>query len=254
MNDSDRSMTGDSRTAERTESWNDRTLRLLGPESVERLARASVLVVGVGGVGGYAAEMLVRAGVGKLTLIDADCVAPSNLNRQLVSLRSNIGMPKTILYAERFHDINPEAVIDALQIYLSADQVEELLDNDFDYVLDCIDTVGPKVALLSQCMRRRVPVISSMGAGGRVDPTKVGYFDIWRTREDGLARAVRQQFRKLGVHGELLTVSSTEAPDRGSIIDVPAANKRTSYGTLSTIPSLFGLLMANHVIRKISGR
>lgn len=244
----------DTTKTEHPESWNDRTLRLLGEESVDRLSRASVLVVGVGGVGGYAAEMLVRSGVGKLTLIDADSVAPSNLNRQLIATRSTIGMPKTIMYAERFHDINPEACIDALQIYLTADQTDELLDSGFDYVLDCIDTVAPKVALLSRCMRRRIPVISSMGAGGRVDPTKVGYADIWSTREDGLARAVRQNFRKLGIKGELLTVSSTEAPDRGAIIDVHSENKRSSYGTLPTIPSLFGILMANHVIRKLSGR
>lgn len=146
------------------ERWDDRTERLLGFDAMERLRDASVLIVGAGGVGGYAAEMLVRSGIGKMTVIDADNVAESNINRQLIALRSNVGRSKAIMYAERFHDINPEAVIDALQMYVGEDEVDEILDGDFDYVLDCIDTVGPKVALLSRCLRRRVPVVSSMGA------------------------------------------------------------------------------------------
>ena len=153
------------------ERWDDRTERLLGFDAMERLRDASVLIVGAGGVGGYAAEMLVRSGIGKMTVIDADNVAESNINRQLIALRSNVGRSKAIMYAERFHDINPEAVIDALQMYVGEDEVDEILDGDFDYVLDCIDTVGPKAALLSRCLRRRVPVVSSMGAGGRIDPT-----------------------------------------------------------------------------------
>lgn len=236
------------------EAWDDRTIRLLGKESYERLREAKVLVIGVGGVGGYAAEMLVRSGVGNLTLIDADHVAPSNINRQLIATRTTIGLPKSIMYAERFHDINPEANIDALQMYLGAGEADEVLDENFDFVLDCIDTVAPKVSLLERCIRRRVRVISSMGAGGRVDITKIGYCDLWRTREDGLARAVRQNLRKLGVRGDLMTVCSSEASDKGSLLYAEGRNKRTSYGTLATVPAMFGLYMANYAIRKIAGK
>lgn len=234
------------------ERWDDRTERLLGFDAMERLRDASVLIVGAGGVGGYAAEMLVRSGIGKMTVIDADNVAESNINRQLIALRSNVGRSKAIMYAERFHDINPEAVIDALQMYVGEDEVDEILDGDFDYVLDCIDTVGPKVALLSRCLRRRVPVVSSMGAGGRIDPTKVCYMDLWQTRDDGLARAVRQRLRKAGVRSPLTTVCSMEPAGKHSLLEVEETNKRPSYGTLASIPALFGIFMANHAIRAIA--
>ncbi|MEE1021795.1 MAG: tRNA threonylcarbamoyladenosine dehydratase [Muribaculaceae bacterium] len=234
-----------------SEAWDDRTRRVLGEEAVERLADASVLIVGVGGVGGYAAEMLVRSGVGKLTLIDADKVAESNINRQIIALRSTVGMPKSIIAAERLHDINPAASIDCLQMYLDPAQVDEILDAEFDFVLDCIDTVAPKAALLTRCLLRRVPVISSMGAGGRIDPTKVCYSDIWSTRDDGLARAVRHHLKKNGVRRSLMTVCSTEPVRKQSLMEINDTNKRTSYGSLAAIPSIFGIYMANYVIRKI---
>lgn len=234
------------------ERWDDRTRRLLGDEACDRLAGASVLIVGVGGVGGYAAEMLARAGVGHLTLIDADRVAPSNINRQLIATNGTVGESKTILFAKRFHEINPAARIDALQMYLEPDRVDELLDEPFDFVLDCIDTVAPKVSLISHCLRRRIPIISSMGAGGRTDPTKVGYRDIWSTRDDGLARAVRQRLKKAGLHGRLTTVCSSEVPNHNSIIEVEGEHKRSSFGTLATIPAMFGIYMAAHVIKKLT--
>lgn len=234
------------------EAWDDRTRTLLGDEAITRLAAARVLVVGTGGVGGYAAEMLCRSGIGHLTLVDADRVAPSNLNRQLIALRSTLGEPKTRLFAERFHDINPDAEITSLQEFLTPETVDALLDRGFDYVVDCIDTVAPKVALLAACLRQRIPVIASMGAGGRTDPTKAGYADLWETREDGLARAVRQRLRKLGLRRQLLTVSSSEAPRAQSVIAIDGRNKRSSFGTLATIPSLFGILLANHVIMRLS--
>lgn len=231
------------------ENWDNRTRRLLGDEGADRLAAASVLVVGVGGVGGYAAEMLARSGVGALTLIDADNVAPSNINRQLIATHSTIGQPKVVLFAERFHDINPSATISAIKDFLTPENVEEtVLGSHFDYVIDAIDTVAPKVALLECCLRHGIPVISSMGAGGRIDPTKVGYFDLWETREDGLARAVRTRMKKDGVRRKLKVVASTEKPRSHSLLEVEAVNKRTSYGTIATIPALFGIFLANHVI------
>lgn len=238
---------------EAPELWDDRTRTLLGDEGVDRLAAARVLVVGVGGVGGYAAEMLARAGVGHLTLIDADDVAPSNINRQLIALHSTIGQPKTELFGHRFRDINPAVRVDGRREFLTPEMVDTLLDEGFDYVIDAIDTVAPKVSLIAGCMRRGVRVISSMGAGGRVDPSKVEYADLWDTVEDGLARAVRQRLKRLGLRRRLQVVSSREAPHRHAVIDLDLRNKRSSYGTLATIPAIFGIMLAARVINHIAG-
>lgn len=236
------------------ELWNDRTLRLIGNDAAERLRRARVLVVGVGGVGGYAVEMLARTGVGHITVIDADNVAESNLNRQLIATRSTVGSSKVMLFTERIHDINHEAGILALQDFVTPDNVADILSQqDYDYVIDAIDTVAPKTALIIECMKRHIPVISSMGAGGRVDPTRCGYTDLWSTREDGLARAVRQRLKKAGMHRPLTVVASDEAPHTSSLIALDTRNKRTSYGTIATIPSIFGILLASHVIRRLAG-
>ncbi len=231
--------------------WNSRTRLLLGEEGVRRLASARVLVAGVGGVGGYAAEILARTGVGHLTLADADTVSVSNLNRQLIALIPDIGRSKTELFANRFREINPEIDVATTDRFISADNVAELLDEGFDFVVDAIDTVAPKTALIAECMRRRIPVISSMGAGGRTDASKIGYADLWETREDGLARAVRQRLKKAGLRRPLKTVSSTEAPRKGAIIEVNERNKMSSYGTVAAIPAIFGIMAAQYVINKL---
>lgn len=231
--------------------WNSRTRLLLGEEGVTRLASARVLVAGAGGVGGYAAEILARTGVGHLTLADADTVSVSNLNRQLIALIPNIGRSKTELFANRFREINPEIDVTTTDRFISADNVAELLDEGFDFVVDAIDTVAPKTALIAECMRRRIPVISSMGAGGRTDVSKIGYADLWDTREDGLARAVRQRLKKAGLRRPLKTVSSTEAPRKGAIIEVNERNKMSSYGTVAAIPAIFGIMAAQYVINKL---
>ena len=232
--------------------WDARTRTLLGDEACERLAGARVLVVGVGGVGGYAAEMLARSGVGHLTLIDADCVAPSNINRQIIALQSNIGAPKVDLFAGRFRDINPQIRVDARRLFLSPENVDAILNEGYDYVIDAIDTVAPKVALISRSLERGVKIISSMGAGGRVDPSKVRYADIWDTREDGLAKAVRSRLKKMGLRRRLRVVASEEPPRRHSLIDTEERNKRSSFGTLATIPSLFGIYLASAVITSLT--
>lgn len=235
------------------ETRDNRTRRLLGDDRFKLLQKASVLVVGVGGVGGYAAEMLARTGVGNLTLIDADDVAESNINRQLIATIPTIGEPKVILFAERFHEINPDAHINAIKDFLTPENINEIFSgNQFDYVIDAIDTVAPKVALIEHCLRHKIPVISSMGAGGRVDPTKIGYFDLWETRDDGLAKAVRRKMKNDGVRHSLKVVASTETPRSHSLIEVESLNKRTSYGTIATIPAIFGIFLANHVIRTIT--
>lgn len=250
----DHAVTPSMEPSQDSENWNDRTLRLIGEKGVDALRTASVLVVGVGGVGGYAAEMLVRTGVGRLTLIDADCVAESNINRQLIATRSTVGESKVFLFAERFHDINPEARIDSRMEFLSAESIPGLFhDRHYDIVIDAIDTVGPKTALISHCLTNHIPLISSMGAGGRVDPTKIGYFDLWETREDGLARAVRQKLKAQGLRRPLKVVASTEKPMSHSLLEVNTINKRTSYGTIATIPAIFGIFLANYAVRRITG-
>lgn len=235
------------------DGWNSRSIGLIGEEGVELLAGARVLVAGVGGVGGYAAEMLARSGVGNLTLVDADCVSVSNINRQLIALTSTVGIPKTELFAARFHDINPDVDVVPLQQYITPENVSALLEPGYDFVVDCIDTVAPKTALIAEALRTGTRIISSMGAGGRLDPTKVGYFDLWETREDGLARAVRQRLKKAGLRRPLKVVASTEAPRRAAVIELDEPNKRSSYGTLATIPSLFGIYLGSYVVNKLIG-
>ncbi len=232
--------------------WDSRTQRLLGRDATDNLARASVLVVGVGGVGGYAAEILARTGVGNITVVDADDVAPSNLNRQIIALRDNIGIPKVTLFEERFKKINPDLNVIAISDFLSEGNIESIVGRGYDYVIDAIDTVAPKVALIEYCMRNSINIISSMGAGGRTDPTKIIYTDIWSTKDDGLAKAVRNRLKKDGMRRKLDVVASTEPPHTSSIISLEARNKRSSYGTIAAIPAIFGIYLANKVILKLS--
>ena len=234
-----------------TSGWDDRTRLLVGDDGPARLDAARVLVAGVGGVGGYAAEMLARTGVGHLTLVDSDNVAVSNINRQLIATTRTVGRPKVDLFMVRFKEINPAISVSPLLEYITPDNVERLLAPGFDFVIDAIDTVAPKVALLSHCLRHRIPVVSSMGAGGRLHPERVGYFDLWETREDGLARAVRQRLKQAGLRRPLKTVASTEAPRRASVIELDERNKRSSYGTVAPVPAAFGILLASHVINKL---
>lgn len=234
-----------------TDAWDSRTRRLLGDEAVERLARAKVVVVGAGGVGGYAVETLVRSGVGHIVIIDADNVAESNINRQLIALRSTVGEPKVSLFAQRCRDINPDISVTALKEFVTPENAAALIGTDADFVIDAIDTVAPKMAVIMHCLANRIPVISSMGAGGRIDATKIGYFDISETREDGLARAVRQRLKKAGIRKPLKVVASTEAPCRRAVIELEEQNKRSSYGTIISIPAIFGIYLANYAIVKL---
>ena len=160
------------------ELWKERTILMFGDESVEKLAKANVLVVGVGGVGAYAAEMLVRSGVGEITIIDADDVSVTNINRQLIADNLSVGQPKVELFEQRFKAINPDIKVNAHKEYLSAENLTALIPDGVDFVVDAIDTVAPKVALIEYCLRNKVGIVSSMGAGGRVDPSMIKYCDI----------------------------------------------------------------------------
>lgn len=237
-----------------TERWDERTRTLLGEDAVNQLARKRVLIVGCGGVGGYASEMLARSGVGHLTLIDSDCVATSNINRQIIATHDTVGESKVELLAKRFKSINPDISVDARQLFLTPEKVDDLLSESYDMIIDAIDSVAPKVMLLEESLRRHIPVVSSMGAGGRIDPTKCGYFDISETRNDGLAREVRRRLRKAGFSGGLTVVASTESPEQHSILTLDEQFKRSSYGTLATIPAIFGIMLANRAILELLSR
>lgn len=236
-----------------SELWDSRTRTLIGDESLARLKNSHIVIIGTGGVGGYAVETLARSGVGTLTIVDADDVAVSNINRQLIALHSTVAESKVQLFAKRCLDINPSIKVNPLQIFVTPDNVDDILGNDVDFVIDAIDTVAPKLAVIKYCLTNNIPIISSMGSGGRVNPAAVCYQDIWETREDGLARAVRQRLKKEGIHKRLKVVASTEAPRRRAVIPLEERNKRSSFGTLMSIPAVFGIFLANHVILKIIG-
>lgn len=235
------------------EEWMQRTTLLLGENNIQHLQQCHVLVVGVGGVGAYAAEMLVRAGVGRITILDSDCVAPGNINRQLVALHSTIGKPKVEILAQRLLDINPSLQLSAQQRYLEADDATELLQTRYDFVVDAIDTVAPKVALLAACLQQNIPVVSSMGAGARIDPTQIRYADINQTTHCGLARAVRARLRKMNIRHKLPVVYSTEIPNADAVEEVTGErNKRTTVGTISYMPAMFGCYLAAYVLKQLT--
>lgn len=231
---------------------NERTVSLIGEEAFCRLAKARVLIAGIGGVGGYALEVLARSGVGNFVIIDSDVVAMSNVNRQLIADVNTVGKSKTRLWEERIAAINPEAEVIALEMRLTAENTADFLENYRpDFVVDAIDSVAPKCALIMTAGNMKIPIISSMGAGGRLDPAEVKFADLWGTSEDGLARAVRTRLKKAGFRHRVPVVWSREAPRRRALISVNEPNKVSSFGTLATVPATFGIFMASYVIRKL---
>lgn len=235
-------------------SFLERTTLLLGTEKMQRLSDAHVLIVGTGGVGAYAAEMICRAGVGTLTLIDADCVSPSNINRQLIALHSTVGKSKVEVLAERLRDINPAVVLHPKEEYLTAESAVELVaQGNFDFVVDAIDTIQPKVALLSACLKQKVRVVSSMGAGAKTDITSIQFVDIWQTYHCGLSKSVRSGLTKAGLKGHKLpVVFSSQQADRNALLSVEGErNKKTTAGTISYMPATFGCYLAQYVIERL---
>ena len=243
--------------------WTDRTSLLLGEDKMARLAGAHVLVVGVGGVGAYAAEMLCRAGVGELTIVDADTVNVTNINRQLPATHGTIGRLKTEVLGERFREINPDIRLHELPMYLKEEEVPSLLDGtlhsqssiihtQFSFIVDAIDTIAPKCALISEALRRGIPIVSSMGAGAKSDITQIRFADLWDTYHCGLAKAVRTRLKKEGLRRSLPVVFSTEQADRNAVITVEGEqNKKSTAGTISYMPAVFGCYLAEYVIRKL---
>lgn len=226
---------------------------MLGREKTERLRRAHVLVVGLGGVGAYAAEMLCRAGIGHMTIVDADTVQPTNINRQLPALHSTLGQYKADVLAARFRDINPDIRLDVLPVYLKDEAITELLDSErFDFVVDAIDTVAPKCYLIYNALKRGLKIVSSMGAGAKSDITQVRFADLWETYHCGLSKAVRKRLQKMGMKRKLPVVFSTEQADTNAVVLVDdEQNKKSTTGTVSYMPAVFGCYLAEYVIKRI---
>lgn len=236
-----------------TENWKERTELLLGQQNVQMLKEKHVLVIGLGGVGAYTAEMLCRAGIGKLTIVDGDIVQASNRNRQLIALKSNEGRLKAELMKDRLLDINPELKIKAYSTYLKDQAILDLVDSaNFDFVVDAIDTLAPKVFLIHCCVTKNIRVVSSMGAGGKLDPTKIQIADISKSHNDNLARMIRKRLHKLGIYDGIPVVFSSEKVDKSVIKLVEnEENKKSTVGTISYLPPMFGCLIASVVIRKL---
>ncbi|MNU12815.1 tRNA threonylcarbamoyladenosine dehydratase [compost metagenome] len=230
--------------------WLERTELLIKEEGVEKLNKAAVLVVGLGGVGSFAAEFLARAGVGKMTIVDGDTVDITNINRQLPALHSTVGKHKVDVVSERLMDINPNLELVKVNEFLNPERMAEILDGgNFDYILDCIDSVTPKVSLIIAARRRKIKIVSSMGAGGKSDPSKVIVRDISKTQHCHLAREVRKRLKKEKIDKGIRCVFSDEIQDEDSLKMTDGSNyKRSFYGTISFLPAIFGLYAASEVI------
>ncbi|MFV0530717.1 MAG: ThiF family adenylyltransferase [Flavobacteriales bacterium] len=236
------------------DNWLERAELLLTKEGLERLKKANVLIVGLGGVGSFAAEFIVRSGVGNITVVDGDNVDITNCNRQLPALISTIGKPKVEIMAERLQDINKNLNLTKINEFLTPDRMEKvLLNQSYDYVLDCIDSISPKLNLIITAKRHKIRTVSAMGAGGKMDPSQVKIRDISKTRNCFLAKNIRKQLKKSHIHKGVRCVFSTELPDEKSLKLTDGTNfKKSFYGTNSYMPALFGLYVASEVIRKLS--
>lgn len=235
---------------EQCHAWLERTELLLGQDKLTFLATANVLVVGLGGVGAYAAEMICRAGVGRMTIADSDAVAASNINRQLVALHSTVGHSKADLLARRLRDINPSLELTAINEYIKDERTDNLLDSArFDYVVDAIDTLSPKVNLIKGALDRGFPLVSSMGAGAKTNPSLIEIEDISKTHHCPLAHMLRKRLHKMGIRSGFHAVFSAEPVREGAMILAEETNKKSNVGTISYMPAVFGCACASVVIR-----
>lgn len=234
-------------------NWLERTELLLGKEKLEKLKNANVLVVGLGGVGAYAAEQLCRAGIGKMTLVDGDVVEESNRNRQLPALISTNKKPKVEILAERFRDINPEIQLTLVNEFLRDEKIDMLLQSQsFDYVVDAIDTLTPKVFLIQQAILMGFKVVSSLGAGGKIDPAKVQVADISKSYNCKLGRMLRKRLYKLGIRKGFMVVFSSETISEEAIRVEVGPNKKSTVGTISYMPPIFGCYVSSVVVRDLT--
>ena len=234
------------------EDWKERSSMLIGEEGLQRLSVSRVAVIGVGGVGGYAAEMVVRAGVGHLIIMDSDNVSVTNKNRQLLALDSTVGRPKCDVLRERLLDINPQLDIIVLKEYLEAGSADEVLGKyRIDFLIDAIDTLSPKMSLIKYCMDRGIPLVSSMGAGAKTDATKVRLADISKSFNCPLAALVRKRLRRMGIKKGFQAVFSEELPKKEAITECDDRNKKSLVGTVSYIPAVFGCVCAQAALQSL---
>ena len=234
-----------------TENPFARSAAMLGEDAMTRLQSARVAVFGVGGVGGYVCEALVRSGIGTLDVFDKDDVSVTNLNRQIIALRSTVGQDKVSVLAARMRDINPDVVINEHKVFYLPDNADDFDLSQYDYVVDAVDTVAAKIELAVRCEQLNVPLIAAMGAGNKLDPSKLQIADVYKTSVCPLARAMRTTLRKKGV--KYLTVAySTEEPLRPVEAIDNGGMRKDVPGSMAFVPSAMGLLIASHVIRQIA--
>jgi len=232
--------------------WQERTLLLTGQEKLEKLAKAHVLVCGLGGVGSYAAEQLVRAGVGSLTIVDGDTIHETNRNRQLPALISTHHQYKADVLGHRLLDINPELNLTIIKEYIKDESIIETLAHDYDYVIDAIDTLAPKVYLIYHTLKSGIPLVSSMGSGGKLDPALIKVNDIDETNNCRLAYYIRKRLHKLGIWTGFKAVYSPEVVSRNAVAPLEGErNKKSTVGTISYMPAMFGCYCASVVIRDL---
>lgn len=232
--------------------WQERTELLIKAENLEKLKAAHIFIAGLGGVGAFAAEMLCRAGIGNITIADGDRVTPSNRNRQLLALHSTQGHRKVEIMAQRLLDINPSLNLVVHDVFLRDDVTRQVVNKPFDYVVDAIDTVSPKIFFIHHVVSSGIPLVSSMGAGGKLDPAKVLVADFANSYQCKLANQIRKKLRKLGVDTGFKAVFSTEPVCPDSLLFIEnEPNKKTSAGTISYMPAIFGCLCASVVIRDL---
>ncbi len=232
--------------------WLSRTELLIGKEKLMKLQNAHVLVVGMGGVGSFAAEFICRGGIGEMTIVDGDVVDPSNRNRQLPALASTHGLSKADIMAERLLAINPDLKLTVIKEFINPDRAVQILSTKFDYVVDAIDSITPKVTFLKTAYEHKVRIISSMGAGAKLDPTRLQVVDISKTYICPFAQYVRKRLREEGITEGIKTVFSPEEPIKESLMLTDGRNfKKSAYGTISYLPAAFGGVCSSVVIRDL---
>ncbi len=233
-------------------NWLERTRLLIGEEGVSKLQKKHVLIVGLGGVGAYAAEQICRAGVGEMTIVDGDSLQYSNINRQLPALSSTVGKPKAVVLGERLLDINPQLNLHVVQEYIRDERMREILKVKYDYIVDAIDTLSPKVFLIVDSIKHGHKLVSSMGSGGKIDPSQVHVSDISKTKICPLARILRKRLHSFDIRSGFKAVYSSEkVPEHAMVPCQGEPNKRTTIGTISYMPPLFGCIMASVVVRDL---
>lgn len=234
--------------------WLARTEMLIGEEGLKKLQSSRVLIVGLGGVGAFSAEMICRAGVGSMVIVDGDKIQSSNRNRQLLALKSTEGLNKAEVMGERLLNIHPDLRLTVIAEYIRDERMTAILDMGFDYVVDAIDTLSPKVFLIYHSLCRNYPVVSSMGSGGKFDPQKIRVTDICETTDCSLARILRKKLHRLGVREGVTAVWSPELTDKDKIMPLSGEpNKASVVGTVSYMPAAFGIACASVVIRDLAG-